>query len=277
MEVIPLESLQTAGINTIENGEIIDMIKNSSNTVAVSDIPAYATKSKPLYSFIKRTFDIIFSTILLILSSPIWLITVLGIKISSPGPVFYIAHRVGKDAKVFDMLKFRSMHVDNHANEKSLRPDESRIFPFGRFIRATKIDELPQVVNVFLGQMSVVGPRPAAAEQVDITRGGKYIAIYAVKVGLTSPSALYDYIYGDDIADQAEYNVKVLPTRLDLDLYYLKKRGLGYDFKMIIYTVLCIFASIFHIEPKGIYKELVDAAKGVQESCTSSQSEIVKA
>lgn len=245
------------------------MIKNSSNTIADSDItasgiPAYAIKSKPLYSFIKRTFDIIFSSLLLVISSPIWLITVLGIRISSHGPVFYIAHRVGKDAKVFNMLKFRSMHVDNHANEKSLRPEESRIFAFGRFIRATKIDELPQIVNVFLGQMSVVGPRPAAVEQVDITRGGKYKSIYDVKVGLTSPSALYDYIYGDEIVAEADYNKKVLPTRLDLDLYYLTKRGLLYDFKMIVYTVLCISANILHIEPKGIYSELVEAAKDVQ-------------
>ena len=244
------------------------MITKSSNAVAVSEAQASGVptiKSKPLYSCIKRAFDIIFSALLLILSSPIWLIIVVGIKLSSPGPVFYIAHRVGKDAKLFSMFKFRSMHVDSHANEKSLRPEESRIFPLGRFIRATKIDELPQVVNVFLGQMSVVGPRPAAKDQTELTRHGKYKATYQVKAGLTSPSALYDYIYGDSITDQIEYFQKVLPTRLDLDLYYIHKRGLSYDFKMLVYTAFCIFASILHVKTKSIYKELLEAAKVVQE------------
>ena len=241
--------------NATGNGQIIDMIKHSSRSF-------YGV----LYAGIKRLFDIVFSSLLLILSSPLWLISVIGIKFSSPGPIFYVARRVGMDGRAFNMLKFRSMRVDNGANEKSLRPEQDRISKFGKLIRAAKIDELPQVLNVFLGQMSVVGPRPAAEEQVSTTRGGKYKAIYAVKAGLTSPSALYDYIFGDLITDEDEYKVKVLSTRLDLDLYYLKRRGMLYDLKMVVYTVLCIIASILRVQPKGIYYELVNAARGVQEN-----------
>ena len=116
---------------------------------------------KRMYRFIKRTFDIVASSLALIVLSPIWLIATIGILISNPGPIFYCAARVGKDNKHFKMFKFRSMRVDKNANEKSLRPDQNRIFPFGRFIRATKIDELPQLLNILIGDMAVVGPRPA--------------------------------------------------------------------------------------------------------------------
>ena len=111
------------------------------------------------YRFIKRLFDICSSGIALIGLSPIWLVAIVGILVSDPGPIFYFANRVTKDNRTFRMYKFRSMRVDKNANEKSLRPDQNRIFSFGRFIRATKIDEMPQLLNVFLGDMAVVGNR----------------------------------------------------------------------------------------------------------------------
>ncbi len=109
------------------------------------------------YRFFKRLFDICASGLALIVLLPVWLIAIIGIVVSDPGPVFYFANRVTKDNRTFKMYKFRSMRVDKNANEKSLRPDQDRIFPFGRFMRATKIDELPQLLNVFLGDMAVVG------------------------------------------------------------------------------------------------------------------------
>jgi len=109
------------------------------------------------YRFLKRLFDICVSGLALIVLLPVWLIAIIGIIVSDPGPVFYFANRVTKDNRTFKMYKFRSMRVDKNANEKSLRPDQDRIFPFGRFMRATKIDELPQLLNVFLGDMAVVG------------------------------------------------------------------------------------------------------------------------
>lgn len=208
------------------------------------------------YLFFKRLFDFCVSALALVVTSPIWLITVIGIIISDPGPVFYLANRVGKDNKPFLMFKFRSMTVDKKANEKSLRADATRIFKFGSFIRATKIDELPQLLNVFLGQMSIVGPRPAAVDQVEITRAGKYAICSRAKPGLTSPSALYDYIYGDKIDDEAEYITKVLSTRLELDAWYVTQMNTKLDFKTIWYTVISIISKIMNIPPAKILHEL---------------------
>ena len=195
-----------------------------------------------MYNFIKRLFDIVASGLALVVLSPVWLVAIIGILVSDPGPIFYLAKRVGKDNKLFKMYKFRSMRVDKNANEKSLRPDQDRIYRWGGIMRDTKIDELPQLLNVFLGDMSVIGPRPASVDQVEITRAGKYAATSKLKPGLSGPSALYDYIYGDGILDEDEYNRLVLPTRLNLDLYYLKAKSVSYDIKMICWTVVSILA-----------------------------------
>ena len=216
-------------------------------------------KPNVFYRIIKRTFDIVTSGTALIVLLPIWLFAIIGIEFSDPGPVFYYANRVTKDNHTFKMYKFRSMRVDKKANEKSLRPDQDRIFPFGKLIRATKIDELPQLLNVFLGDMAVVGPRPAAVDQIPITRGGQNAIVSSVKAGLTSPAALYDYLYGDSIVGEAEYMEKVAPTRLALDRYYIDKQTIGYDIKMIWYTVICILGTIALNKPDYILEELVGA------------------
>lgn len=214
------------------------------------------------YRLIKRFFDIVSSAFALVVLIPVWIVAIIGILISDPGPIFYHANRVGKANRHFRMYKFRSMRVDKNANEKSLRPDQDRIFKWGKVIRDTKIDELPQLFNVFIGDMSVIGPRPASADQIEITRGGKYAAISQLKPGLSGPSAIYDYIYGDDITDEDEYEILVLPTRLKLDLYYLKVRGIGYDIKMIWWTVLSIFA---HGQRKRILSKLIASANTEEE------------
>ena len=219
-------------------------------------------KANLAYRMLKRLFDLLASGAALVLLLPLWIVAILGIEISDPGPVFYLADRVGKDDRHFKMLKFRSMRVDNSEDERSLRPNYSRIFPWGGFMRDSKIDELPQLVNVFLGDMSVIGPRPASADQVSITRGGKYAAVSSVQPGLSGPSALYDYIYGDDITDEETYEKLVLPTRLNLDLYYLKARSIGYDLKMIWWTLLAILA---HGKREKILEELRASAASVED------------
>ena len=216
-----------------------------------------------IYKCIKRLFDIVASGFALIVLIPIWIVAIIGIEISDPGPVFYMANRVGKDDKLFRMFKFRSMKVDRNADEKNFKADKNRIFKWGEILRSTKIDELPQLLNVFAGQMSVIGPRPASSDQVTVTRAGRYAAISALKPGLSGPSALYDYIYGDQIEDEEEYKEKVLPTRLDLDLYYIKAQSIRYDIKMIWYTIVCIFYLAFKRFPQWMYNELIDAAHAV--------------
>lgn len=231
-------------------------------------------KPNLVYRFLKRLFDICSSGIALIVLLPIWIIAIVGILVSDPGPIFYFANRAGKDNKTFKMYKFRSMRVDKNANEKSLRPDQDRIFPFGRFIRATKIDELPQLLNVFLGDMAVVGPRPAAVDQIPITRGGANAVVAALKPGLTSPAALYDYLYGDEIEDEAEYMDKVAPTRLALDRYYVGKQTIGYDIKLIWYTVLCILGTIIHKPQVKILEEMIDAVDGDRRALEGNKAHV---
>ena len=192
--------------------------------------------------------DLILAALALVVLSPLMLITAIIIKATSPGNIIFKQKRVGLGQRPFMMYKFRSMRVDKNANEKSLRPDQDRIFKFGRFIRATKIDELPQLLNVFLGDMAVIGPRPAAVDQIEITRSGENAIVASIKPGLSSPSALYDYLYGDSIEDEAEYMDKVAPTRLSLDRFYIGKQTVGYDIKIIWYTVVCIFGTIFQIQ-----------------------------
>ena len=215
-----------------------------------------------IYPFFKRSFDFLAALLALIVTLPIWIITIIGIEMSDPGPIFYRARRIGRHGKEFSMWKFRSMRVPKKESEKSeasFKADTDRIFRFGAFIRKLKIDELPQLLNIIGGSMAVVGPRPAAKDQVAIMREGKYEIANSVRPGLTGPAALYDYIYGDNVEDPDEYERLVLPTRRELEAYYPEHMSAGYDLKMIWYTVVCILASAFHKEPKKIFAELTSA------------------
>lgn len=214
-----------------------------------------------MYRVVKRGFDFICALIGIIITSPLWIIAIVGILVSDWGPIFYTAHRIGKGNKPFKMYKFRSMRVAKEANEASLRPDEDRIFPFGHFIRRVKIDELPQILNILNGTMSVIGPRPVAQDQFELFRTGKWNLAAEVPVGLSGPAALYDFIYGDQFTDEKEYMEKVFETRRELEYVYVKKKGLWYDAKMFIYTFICIFYAVFGKECTWILNELIESTK----------------
>lgn len=212
-----------------------------------------------IYRIIKRCFDFLGALLALAAFSPIFILTAIGILVSDWGPVFYKANRIGKGNKPFKMYKFRSMKVlkaPKKGSETSLRPDEDRIFPFGHFIRKAKIDELPQLINILNGTMSIVGPRPVAEDQFEMFRYGKWNEAAKVPVGLSGPAALYDYIYGDQFTDEKEYMEKVYPTRRELEYTYVQKASLGYDLKMIIYTVICICYALVGKEATWILREL---------------------
>ena len=209
----------------------------------------------------KRLFDIIASGCGLLVLSPVFLVMAIWIKLDSEGPVFYRQVRVGRYNKDFQIFKFRSMRVAKAATEASLRPDEDRIFPFGHFIRKVKIDELPQLLNILNGTMSIIGPRPVAQDQFDMFRYGKWNEAAKVPVGLSGPAALYDFIYGDQITDEKEYMVKVYPTRRELEYTYVQKAGIFYDLKMIVYTVICILYAVYGKECTWILNEFVEDAK----------------
>lgn len=224
-------------------------------------------KKRRGYFFIKRAFDIVASLAGIIISSPIWIIAIIGILVSDFGPIFYVARRIGKNNEEFAMFKFRSMRVprrESERSEASFKADTNRIFAFGSFMRKTKIDELPQLLNILFGDMSVVGPRPVAKDQLAIMRAGKYNIAASVRPGLTSPSAIYDYIFGDTVEEQDDYERLVLPTRLELEAYYPEHMSAWYDIKLIWYTAVSILATVFGKKPEKILGKLVACADAGQ-------------
>lgn len=211
------------------------------------------------YLFLKRVFDITAGLAGIVITMPIWIAAMIGILISDPGPVFFHAERLGKDNHPFCMWKFRSMRVPkNHReqSEASFKADTRRIFPWGETMRRLKIDELPQLLNVVNGTMSVVGPRPAAKDQAAIMRSGAGAAAASVKPGLTGPAALYDYIYGDSVEDPEDYKQLVLPTRLFLEGFYPEHMGIIFDLQMIFFTVECIACSVLKKTPEKILTKI---------------------
>ena len=209
-----------------------------------------------MYDYIKRCFDLLFAVCFLIVFSPIYILSWLIIKIVSPGPAIYKAERVGKNGKLFKCYKFRSMRVDSGKVRLTTLGNDDRIFPFGKFIRKTKIDEMPQVVNILKGEMSVVGPRPEDTVNADKMYQGEYKHILDVKPGLTSPASLYDYTHGEKYEDEALYEKEFVPQKLRLELYYVKHQSFLYDIKLILKTAWIIIQTFCGKEEFEKPKEL---------------------
>lgn len=193
---------------------------------------------------IKRILDIVLCTFALVVLSPIFLITAIAIKLSSPGPVFYYSDRTAKDHRRFHFYKFRSMHVTN-ADKGLFVADANRLFTIGKIIRRLKIDELPQLLNVIKGDMSIVGPRPMPWDSVDTTYYGKYQKILSVRPGLTSAASLYDYTVGDTYSDNDAYMKEVLPIKLDMEMLYVERQSFGYDCQLVWRTIVTILQVLF--------------------------------
>ena len=190
-------------------------------------------KKKPVYAFFKRCFDIFCSFFAIVLLLFPMLIVAIAIKIDSKGPVLFKQDRIGKNKKIFKILKFRSMYIDTDPNAPThqLGNAKSHITKVGRFIRKTSIDELPQLFNILSGKMSFVGPRPALWNQDDlIAERDKYHA-NDVKVGLTGLAQISG-------RDELE-----IPVKAKLDGDYVEKRGFFYDIGLIFKTVFTVFKS----------------------------------
>ena len=212
-----------------------------------------------MFNFIKRCFDLLFAVLFLIVFSTIYLLTIIIIKIVSPGPAIYKAMRVGKDGKLFTCYKFRSMRVDSGKVRLTTLENDDRIFPFGKFIRKTKIDEMPQVVNILKGEMSVVGPRPEDQENAEKVYVGEFKHILDVKPGLTSTASLYDYTHGEMFEDEESYEKIFMPKKLKLELYYVNHRSVWYDLWLILKTAWLIIL-------KTCGKERFDEPKELSET-----------
>lgn len=193
-----------------------------------------------MYEFFKRCFDFLFAICFLIVFSPVYIISWLIIKIVSPGPAIYKAERVGKEGKLFKCYKFRSMQVDSGKVRLTTLGNDDRIFPFGKFIRKTKIDEMPQVVNILKGDMTVVGPRPEDKANADKVYVDEFVHILDVKPGLTSTASLYDYTHGELYEDEESYEKEFLPKKLKLELYYVNHRSFWYDIVLVLKTAWLI-------------------------------------
>ena len=194
---------------------------------------------------VKRGFDIVLCGLALVILSPLFLITAAAIRLSSPGPVFYASDRVGINGELFHFFKFRSMHVTNA--DKGLHvADADRVFPVGKIIRRLKIDELPQLVNVIRGDMSIVGPRPMVTASLDEMYGGKYRRVLTVRPGLTSAASLYDYTVGDTYTDEKAYMAEIVPMKSEMELYYVERQSFAYDAQLVGRTIVTILAVLFH-------------------------------
>lgn len=196
------------------------------------------------FDFVKRLFDFFSAALAILVTSPLWLIIAIGIKLSSKGPVFYKAERIGKDRKAFIVYKFRSMHVyqPEEGSDKKMEggfiANEARIFPFGGLLRKCKLDELPQLLNILLGQMSVVGPRPINLVYVNNHYKGRYANVTDVRPGLACLDSLFDYAHGElFIKDNEEFKRTIVPVRDCLASMYVDRRSFGLDFYCIFRTL----------------------------------------
>jgi exopolysaccharide biosynthesis polyprenyl glycosylphosphotransferase len=182
----------------------------------------------------KQVIDFIISLIALVFFSPLILFLAIGIKLSSKGPVLYSHERIGRFGKPFTLYKFRSMSEDAETNGPALSSkNDYRITPFGKFMRKSKLDELPNFYNVLKGDMSIVGPRPERKFFIDqiIQKAPHYLHLQKVKPGITSWGQV-KYGYAENVDQMVE--------RLKYDILYIENMSLYVDFKIMIYTILTI-------------------------------------
>ena len=202
----------------------------------VNGIPVLAVCETPhvgVNSFVKRVFDVLLSTLILALIWPLLIAISVGVKLSGPGPVLFKQRRYGLDGRDITVYKFRTMRVmQDGAHVPQARRNDDRITPFGRFLRRTSLDELPQFFNVLQGHMSVVGPRPHAAAHNELYRKliKGYMIRHKVKPGITGLAQVSGYRGETDSIEKME-------KRIDLDLTYVRDWSIGLDLLIILKTV----------------------------------------
>lgn len=183
----------------------------------------------------KRIFDIAVSIFLMIILLPLYLYCAIRVKLSSDGPIFFFQERVGINGKPFDIIKFRSMHIDAESTGPQLSSDEDdRVTKWGKTMRKWRLDEIPQFWNVLIGEMSLVGPRPERQFFIDqiLKEAPHYRHLLKVRPGITSWGQV-KYGYAS--------NVNEMVQRLRFDILYIENRSLALDFKILFYTLLVLF------------------------------------
>lgn len=194
----------------------------------------------------KRIFDVVFSLIGLVFLSPIFLVLAILIKLDSSGPVFYRGVRVGKRGKLFKIYKFRSMVNDaEKLGGPSTSKTDSRVTKMGKFIRRCKLDEFSQLINVFLGDMSIVGPRPEVPFYVDMMTENEKKIILSVKPGITDWASIWNSHEEDILKDSPDpekvYREQIRPEKIRLQIKYVNERTFLKDLRIIFDTVVKLY------------------------------------
>ena len=227
-----LKYCYTNAIRVYVTPKLSDIIISGGDEISMFDTPILLVKGNGLtleQRFVKRAMDIILCSIAMIVAAPIMLVVAIAIKLEDGGPVFFNQKRATIDGKTFDILKFRSMIVDAEKFGEVIPATERdpRITKVGSIIRATRIDELPQILNILKGEMSIVGPRPERVEHVE--KYSKEIPEFSYRLKVKGGLTGYAQIYG-------KYNTSAY-DKLRLDLMYIEKYSLLLDIKLILMTL----------------------------------------
>jgi len=197
-------------------------------------------RPSPVSEAIKRSFDFVGALAALLVVSPILLTLALVIKLTSPGPVFYRGVRIGRQGVPFRIFKFRTMVINaENLGGSATAEDDPRITPIGRFIRRHKLDEFPQFLNVLVGDMSLVGPRPEVKKYVDMYAEEEK-AILDLRPGITDWASIWNSneaaVLEGSTDPEKTYEELIRPTKLELQLFYARNQSLTADVKILFHT-----------------------------------------
>lgn len=193
-----------------------------------------------MYETSKRIFDVCSSLIVLLVLLPFLIIIVCVVALGSKGGAFYVQERIGKEGEVFRLLKFRTMKVGADKMGQITIGNDSRVTGFGKFLRKSKLDEMPQLINVLKGDMSVVGPRPEVQKYVSLY-SAEQLKVLSVRPGLTDVASI-EYIdeqklLGESDDPEKQYIEVVMPAKLALNLQYIERKSFFFDLRLIFRTI----------------------------------------
>jgi lipopolysaccharide/colanic/teichoic acid biosynthesis glycosyltransferase len=190
---------------------------------------------------VRRAVDVVMSTLLLLVISPVMLIAAIGICCADFGPIFFCSKRVGEGGKLFTMHKFRTMRLES--GSRITAENDPRIFTWGRILRSTKIDELPQLLDILLGHMSIIGPRPEDPIISKKVVDPRWKDVLSFRPGLVSPGSLLVY-RAQQVVDykdsELHYIKKILPKKIEIDLVFFQNRTLLKDCKILFEAAVLI-------------------------------------
>ena len=229
-----IESCEKMGVRADIVPDYYQYVSSNFNVELIDDIPLISVRNLPLditfNRYIKRIFDVIFVIVVSIIISPLLILVAIGVKLTSPGPVIYKQERVGENGRVFMIYKFRSMTIENEYidDQKWTQKNDPRVTNFGKFIRRTSIDELPQFYNILKGDMSLIGPRPERPYFVRKFRESvpKYMIKHHVRPGMAGWAQINGYRGNTSIVERIKY-----------DIFYVENWSIWLDIKIFLRTI----------------------------------------